>query len=108
MADLDHSGCSLDAGVLDRLCAGGRLAVPLRAGHRVGEEVRQRTQPRHNRVGLRRPKLSGASLLSSTSSNVSSSTPSKIQPSDHMSRKGSGGEGGLEVGVERVGGVGGV
>ena len=48
MADLHHSGCSLDAGVLDRLCAGGRLAVPLRAGHRVGEEVRQRAQPRHN------------------------------------------------------------
>ena len=92
-----------------RACSGvGRLAmVGLRAGHRVGEEVRQRTQPRHNRVGLRRPKLSGASLLSSTTSNVSSSTPSKIQPSDHMSRKGSGGEGGLEVGVERVGGGGG-
>ena len=48
VADLHHSGCSLDAGVLDRLCAGGRLAVPLRAGHRVGEEVRQRAQPRHN------------------------------------------------------------
>ena len=59
-----------------RACSGvGRLAmVGLRAGHRVGEEVRQRTQPRHNRVGLRRPKLSGASLLSSTSSYVSSST----------------------------------
>ena len=58
-----------------RACSGvGRLAmVGLRAGHRVGEEVRQRTQPRHNRVGLRRPKLSGASLLSSTSSYVSSS-----------------------------------
>ena len=47
---------------LEGLCAVGRLAVAvLRAGHRVGEEVRQRTQPRHNSASTRRPKLSGCS-----------------------------------------------
>ena len=63
MADLHHSGCSLDAGVLDRLCAGGRLAVPLRAGHRVGEEVRQRAQPRHNSASADRSCRARVSLV---------------------------------------------